>query len=462
MKPLRMSRASILTLCLYLVANLVITGSSQEPREKLGGVCFSSFRDHESPARQIHALPSAVEADVALAAKLARSIRTYTLTGSNYFIPEFCSKYDIDCIVGAWIGPLAWQNDAQLELLTHLLKKDNSSIKAVIVGNEVLHRGDCTESQLIESIRQVKSSTNIPVATADTWRAWTEHPKVAEEVDICGVQIYPYWEGLSIDGAAAYTVQRVLDVKKLYPSKRVILTEFGWPTHGESIGLAHATSENAARYLREVIPLLEQNGIEYYYFAIWDENWKVGPEGSVGAHWGLFYSNGSVKPEFEMLLPRHARKGTDRPPRTMIFSLQSDQSRNEALAEAAWGPKVEIGAQIQAIGQRGVGLEVPAENPSWNPYSGLRPIRLTDSKPASANTAEPSNIERDRNAPLANERSTAIGNSGQLRRQNCSTAGSSIPSSPTKSISSAFRFIRTGGAFRSTRLQPTRWKVSKS
>ncbi len=329
----------------------------QQATEKLRGVCFSSVRDNESPARQIHALPSAIEKDVAFASKFCEAIRTYTVQNTSYLIPGFCEKHDIDCIVGAWIGPTRWQNDAQLELLTHLAGGNNKRIKAVIIGNEVLHRGDCSESQLIDYVRKAKASIDVPVAVADTWRAWIEHPKLAAEVDICGVQIYPYWEGLSIEGAAEYTVRRVRDVQQQYPDKRIVLTEFGWPTDGDSLGQAEASGVNAARYLREVIPLLEQNDIEYYYFAVWDEKWKVGPEGGVGAHWGLFHSDGTIKPEFENVLPSDVHTGSMRPPRTVTFRLAVDEGRNESVTQVALGtPSPDpTGGEITG---RGPGLEV--------------------------------------------------------------------------------------------------------
>ncbi len=372
-----MTRSLILSLLFLL--GLTHTCQSQDKVKKFRGVCFSSVRDNENPARQIHALPSAIEEDVALASKLANAIRTYTVNGSSYLIPEFCKKHGVDCIVGAWIGPTRWQNDAQLELLTHLAGGDNSRIKAVIIGNEVLHRGDCTESQLIDYVRRAKRSIAAPVAVADTWRAWIEHPNVASEVDICGVQIYPYWEGLSIDVAAQYTLRRVRDVQLQYPNKRVILTEFGWPTAGDSLGQAEANPENAARYIREVIPLLEQNAIEYYYFAVWNEKWKIGPEGGVGAHWGLFLSDGSVKPELKDLLPFEVRAGSKRPAREMLFQLAVDEVRNAPLTKVAFEtPGSE--PRDHGFAQRGVGLEASLDPAGESPYAGLRPLKQAENK----------------------------------------------------------------------------------
>ena len=373
MKGLRFSVVVSLTLL------LVTPGQGQESVHRLRGVCFSSVRDNESPARQIHSLPSAMENDVASASRVASAIRTYTVQSTSYLIPEFCQKHGIDCIVGAWIGPDRWQNDAQIERLIHLSNGDNSRIKAVIIGNEVLHRGDCSETQLIEYVRKAKQEIDRPVAVADTWRAWIEHPKIAGEVDICGVQIYPYWEGLPIEGAAEYTLKRVRDVQAAYPDKRIILTEFGWPTDGDTLGQAEATPENAARYLREIIPLLDQSEIEYYYFAVWDEKWKVGPEGGVGAHWGLYQSDGSIKPAFTDLLPTEARQGSDRPPRVIAFELPVDQPRNSEVRVVAIGHQ---GADPDTpdVSQRGIGLENSHQRAGQSPYGGLRPLRIIEGR----------------------------------------------------------------------------------
>ena len=241
-----------LSVSIASIASSAASGCIAQEASRLRGVCFSSVRDNESPARQIHALPSAIEEDVVTASRVASAIRTYTVQSSSYLIPEFCRRNNVDCLVGAWIGPDHWQNAAQLERLVHLVKSGNERIKAVIIGNEVLHRGDCSEAQLIDYIKDARESIDRPIAVADTWRAWVEHPKVAAEVDICGVQIYPFWEGLPIDGAAEYTVKRLKEVQSAYPNKRIILTEFGWPTDGDVLGTSGAvTGKRRAVFSRD-------------------------------------------------------------------------------------------------------------------------------------------------------------------------------------------------------------------
>jgi exo-beta-1,3-glucanase (GH17 family) len=353
------SLRSVFLLALFLLA--VMSSRTAHAQSKLEGICFSAIRDGESPALQINPLPSTVKQDVEFASRVTSSIRTYSVQGSLYLVPEYCRQYDIDCVVGAWIGKARWQNDSQIELLIRLARGNNPRIKSVIVGNEVLHRGDCTPEQLIAYVRQVKQAIDIPVGVAETWKAWVEHPELAKDVDFCAVQAYPYWEGMSINGAAAYTVDRLQQIRKMFPDQKIVLSEFGWPTNGEDKGAAIASPENAARYLREIQPLLEQNDFDYFYFSLWDENWKVGAEGGVGAHWGLFHSDGSVKPGFQELLPEDSHLGSERLPRTVTFQLPQDEIRNPSVLQAAYPqPKAtQAGSEANSptFAGRGAGLQ---------------------------------------------------------------------------------------------------------
>lgn len=298
--------------------------TNDDPNRPLGpnelyGVCLSLFRDEETPHYGVTPLLSELHADLNYAAELARVVRSYSVTDSFAFVPEFCEQIGRDCFPGAALGKYPWLNELELEMLIRVGRSGNRSVKAVIVGNEILHRGDFSVEQYVQYIRRVKQQVKLPVATAELLHSWLEHPELAAEVDILGVQIYPYWGGLTIELAAADTLKSVQLLQQKFPGKRVILTEFGWPTDGGTIGGATASAENAARYLREVIPLLNRHKIESIYFAMTDEKWKQRDEGGPGPHWGLLFSNGKVKPAFEALLPPRAAAGMKRPPRKLTF-----------------------------------------------------------------------------------------------------------------------------------------------
>ena len=280
--------------------------------DRWSGICLSLFRDNESPHFGITPLIAEVREDVNYASTLARAVRTYSVADSFAFVPDMSAEIGVDCYPGAALGKYPWLNELELEMLIRVGQQPDSRIRALIVGNEVMHRHDFSVEQYIQYIRRVKRQVDVPVAIAELLHSWLEHPELADEVDVIGVQIYPYWGGVPIKDAATNTLQSVKQLQARFPTKRVVLTEFGWPTAGGKLGGAVASPENAARYVREVIPMLEEHGIEYLYFAMADEKWKSQDEGGPGAHWGLLRSDGTVKEAFQDSLPKEASKGMSR------------------------------------------------------------------------------------------------------------------------------------------------------
>ena len=77
--------------------------------------------------------------------------------------------------------------------------------------------------------------------------------------------------------------------------KKVIITETGWPSQGESLRGAHSTEENAMKYFINSQAWAHKDAIEIFYFSSFDESWKVGAEGVVGAYWGLWDKHEKLK-----------------------------------------------------------------------------------------------------------------------------------------------------------------------
>jgi glucan 1,3-beta-glucosidase len=53
--------------------------------------------------------------------------------------------------------------------------------------------------------------------------------------------------------------------------------------------------EGAMRYFIDIAEWTQREGIELFYFSAFDEVWKVGAEGDVGACWGLWDKHGQAK-----------------------------------------------------------------------------------------------------------------------------------------------------------------------
>ena len=77
--------------------------------------------------------------------------------------------------------------------------------------------------------------------------------------------------------------------------KKVIVTETGWPNQGGSEGGANASEANAMKYFINTQVWSANDNIDVFYFSSFDESWKVGAEGDVGAYWGLWDKDEKLK-----------------------------------------------------------------------------------------------------------------------------------------------------------------------
>jgi exo-beta-1,3-glucanase (GH17 family) len=167
---------------------------------------------------------------------------------------------------------------------------------------------------LIDYIKEVKDRTKVPVGTAEPWYIWLEHHELAETVDVLLVHIYPYWDGIALENAAEYVFAKWRSVKESFPGKVVVIGETGWPTQGDRIGEAVPSEQNQKEFVSRFLMLNRTYDTEYFMFQVFDEKWKEKYEGPVGAHWGLYYSNGCIKPLLADadIVPEIAHKGINR------------------------------------------------------------------------------------------------------------------------------------------------------
>src|SRR3546814_12692315 len=90
---------------------------------------------------------------------------------------------------------------------------------------------------LIQYIRRVRtelSGRHVEVSTPETWDIWLRYPQLGKEVDYIAIHLLPYWEGQPADKAMEYALSRYQQVKDAYPTKKVVITEIGWPSEGRS------------------------------------------------------------------------------------------------------------------------------------------------------------------------------------------------------------------------------------
>jgi glucan 1,3-beta-glucosidase len=176
--------------------------------------------------------------------------------------------------------------------VVRLTKEYPGVITAVVVGNEVLLRGEMTTSDLAATIRSVKSQVTVPITYADVWEYWLRNREIYEAVDFVTIHILPYWEDFPV--RAKFAATHVDAIRKrmavAFPGKEILIGETGWPSEGRMREGALPSRTNQARVVSEILGLAKEENFRVNLIEAYDQPWKRQLEGTVGGYWGLIDS----------------------------------------------------------------------------------------------------------------------------------------------------------------------------
>ncbi|TLY91908.1 MAG: glycosyltransferase, partial [Gammaproteobacteria bacterium] len=267
---------------------------------RIQGFAFSPFRADEDPTQLQMPTDAEIDSDLALLEGKVNAVRTYSVEKTLADIPELAERHDLNVALGAWID--AHRDNNELQLRTAVaLASTHINVVRVIIGNEVLFRGDLPIEQLEAYLDRARAAIEQPVGTAETWHGWIEHPELAQHVDFIGVHLLPYWEGVPVDAAVSYSLAQVKRLQQLFPHKPIVVAEIGWPSRGRTRESAVASDSNEALFLRRFLRRAEQEQLVYYVMEAFDQPWKAYLEGAVGSYWGVYDVN--RQPKFAFSAP---------------------------------------------------------------------------------------------------------------------------------------------------------------
>ena len=256
------------------------------------GLCFSMYEDGQKPGDII------TEEQVARRIKIIKPytkwVRSFSCIEGNEHIPKIAKENGLKTMVGAWLSEDLELNEKEIEGLIALAKSGYVDIAAV--GNEVLYRNDLTKEQLLGYIKRVKDALpDVEVGYVDAYYEFSVHPDLVDACDVVLSNCYPYWEGCPQEYSLNHMQQMFGQATDAAKGKKVIITETGWPSKGESLRGAHSSEENAMKYFINSQVWSEKENVEMFYFSSFDESWKTGDEGDVGAYWGLWDKDEKLK-----------------------------------------------------------------------------------------------------------------------------------------------------------------------
>lgn len=256
------------------------------------GFCFSLYEEGQKPGDLVS--EDQIRNRIQILKPYTHSIRSFSCTDGNEMIPKIAKESGLNTLVGAWIGNDQEKNRSETEGLIRLAKEGYVDIAAV--GNEVLYREDLTEEELLNSIDSVKQQIpDIPVGYVDAYYEFVQRPKIVEISDVILCNCYPFWEGTDFKYSLQHIKYMYSMAVEAAKGKPVLITETGWPSNGEKVGEAEPSHLHALKYFVNINLWAKDSDIGLFYFSSFDESWKIGKEGDVGASWGIWDKYGKLK-----------------------------------------------------------------------------------------------------------------------------------------------------------------------
>jgi exo-beta-1,3-glucanase (GH17 family)/cellulose synthase/poly-beta-1,6-N-acetylglucosamine synthase-like glycosyltransferase len=267
---------------------------------RIQGFAFSPYREDQDAVRGDRVSPQQIDADMRLLAGRTNAVRTYSTMDGLDAVPALAARHDINVALGAWLDTRRNRNQHEIANAIRLARLHRNVVR-VIVGNEVLLRGDVPLEEMVEYLDRAREQIGQPVSTAEPWHVWLKHPELAKHVDFLAVHLLPYWEGVEVEQAVLESIAHVRELQARFPGKPVVIAEVGWPSNGRTREAAVASEANQALFLRRFLAQAEREDWVYYVMEAFDQPWKRRTEGAVGAYWGVY--DAARAPKFQFTGP---------------------------------------------------------------------------------------------------------------------------------------------------------------
>ena len=287
-------------------------------------ICYSGYRDGQSP--ETGEIPSyeQVKQDLLILQEQWQSLRLYASDSHSETVLAVIKNEGMpfDVMLGAYITAevdnpeCPWggvyppeqllankgENKTQILRLIELTNAYASIVSSVSIGNEASVSWTdhmVTTDSLVRYARLLKDGVSQPVTFCENYVPWLDKLRpLAEELDVISIHTYPVWEYKSIEEGLTYTIENYNAVAQAYPDKQVVITEAGWATKTNGLGIDshNVNQEFQRRYYQELMNWAEKEQVLVYYFEAFDENWKgssdpLEPE----KHWGLYRADRTPK-----------------------------------------------------------------------------------------------------------------------------------------------------------------------
>ncbi|RHY81918.1 hypothetical protein DYB26_006417 [Aphanomyces astaci] len=192
-------------------------------------------------------------------------VRTYQTRGFRNAI-DVAAEAGLKIYAGVWIRTDEGSINADMQAVVDGVRRNPSVVKGVFVGNEELHEG-IDQWTVLARVRQMRQRLQaaglgwVPVGSVQVDGNWAGAGALANECDLIGVNIHPFFSAASVS-----TWNPIEDLKVRWNAMynayggRAVLTETGWPTSGSQFYGHWPSFDTAKNYYFQVLEWAKANG----------------------------------------------------------------------------------------------------------------------------------------------------------------------------------------------------------
>ncbi|PUU79650.1 glycoside hydrolase superfamily [Tuber borchii] len=183
-------------------------------------------------------------------------------------------------------------SDDEIKQLITQVGSDWGLVDTVSVGNEVVNSGQMSASDVAARVNSARdllrpAGYTGPVVTVDTFVAIMANPVLCEASDYAAANCHPFFDGkVAASASGDFLKTQSQNVQNACGGKKVLITETGWPSQGNSNGACVPSPDNQAAALSSIKSAMGSNVI---YFTAFDDLWKTDTPATFNAekHWGI-------------------------------------------------------------------------------------------------------------------------------------------------------------------------------
>lgn len=186
--------------------------------------------------------------------------------------------------------------ESGIETLSSAVKANGGwdEIDTVSIGNELVNNGEATPDQIATYVKTGRSALKSAgytgkVVSVDTFIAVINNPELCDHSDYMAVNAHAFFDGhVSADQAGQWVLQQIQRVATACGGdKKVFITETGWPSKGDSNGVAVPSKSNQKS---AVDSIKDTCGDDVTLFTAFNDLWKADGAYNAEKYWGLYSS----------------------------------------------------------------------------------------------------------------------------------------------------------------------------